>query len=103
MKFELALLGRPAILLAAVDDQLAVAGPFAATGAARYLGDGRTIDPAVVAEAVEELIGDAATRLAIGRRGPEIVDGRGAERIAAALLALAGAGDTGDSATLGSD
>ena len=40
MKFELALLGRPTILLAVVDDQLAVGPPFAATGAAAYLGDG---------------------------------------------------------------
>lgn len=88
MKFELALLGRPMVLLAVVDDQLPVGPPFAATGAARYLGDGRTIDPADVATAVAALMADAAARSAMAARGRAIVDGRGAERIAAAVLEL---------------
>jgi hypothetical protein len=88
MKFELALLGRPMVLLAVVDDQLPVGPPFAATGAARYLGDGRTIDPADVATAVAALMADDAARAALADRGRMIVDGRGAERIAAAVLEL---------------
>lgn len=89
MKFELALLGRPMILLAVADDQLPVGPPFAATGAARFLGDGRTIDPGVVADAVAELMADEPARQAMGSRGRSMVDGRGADRIAAAVLELA--------------
>jgi spore coat polysaccharide biosynthesis predicted glycosyltransferase SpsG len=89
MKFELALLGRPMILLAVADDQLPVGGPFAATGAARYLGDGRRVEAAAVAELVTRLITDATARAEMGRRGREAVDGLGGQRIAAALLELA--------------
>jgi spore coat polysaccharide biosynthesis predicted glycosyltransferase SpsG len=89
MKFELGLLGRPAILLAVADDQLPVGPAFAATGAARYLGDGRTIDPAAVAAEVATLVADGPARAAMASRGPTVVDGRGADRIADALLQLA--------------
>lgn len=90
MKFELALLGRPSILLAVADDQLPVGPPFAATGAARYLGDGRTIEPAVVGEAVADLMADRPARVAMASHGRKVVNGRGAERVAAALVELAG-------------
>ena len=88
MKFELALLGRPMILLAVVDDQLPIGPPFAATGAARFLGDGREVDPSEVVSAVAALMADGPARTAMGERGRTIVDGRGAERIAAAVLQL---------------
>ena len=45
MKFEAACLGRPMALVAVADDQALVGPAFAATGAARYLGDGRTEEP----------------------------------------------------------
>jgi hypothetical protein len=88
MKFELALLGRPMILLAVVDDQLPIGPPFAATGAALFLGDGRDVDLSAVAAAVAALMADDPARTAMGERGRRIVDGRGAERIAAAVLQL---------------
>lgn len=89
MKFELALLGRPMILVAVVDDQLPVGPPFAATGAARYLGDGRLVDSASVAAVAATLMADARAREVMGRRGREVVDGLGGGRIAEALLELA--------------
>ena len=89
LKFELALLGRPSILLAVADDQLPVGPPFAETGAALYLGDGRTIELAAVGEAVAALMGDEPARVAMASRGREVVDGRGADRIAVALVELA--------------
>ena len=90
MKFEVACLGRPALLLAVADDQLAAGPPFAATGAADYLGDGRTIDPERVRDAVSALVADDARRAEMGRIAAGVVDGRGAERLAAAILSLAG-------------
>ena len=89
MKFEIALLGRPSILLAVADDQLPVGPPFAATGAAQFLGDGRTIEPEAVGETVAALMGDEPARVAMGSHGREVVDGHGADRIAAALVELA--------------
>jgi spore coat polysaccharide biosynthesis predicted glycosyltransferase SpsG len=89
MKFDAACLGRPAILLAVADDQLVVGPAFASTGAARFLGDGRTIVPGVVARAVEGLLADPSARAALASRAREVVDVRGADRIAAVLERLA--------------
>lgn len=89
MKFEVACLGRPAILLAVANDQLAAGPPFAATGAAEYLGDGRTIEPEVVLDAVRGLVVDEERRVAMGRTAAALVDGGGAERLADAILSLA--------------
>lgn len=86
MKFEVACLGRPAILVGVADDQIRVGPAFAATGAADWLGDGRTLDPARLADAVAELVGDPARRKAMGLRGAAELDGRGADRLAAAIL-----------------
>jgi hypothetical protein len=84
-----AALGRPAILLAASDDQLPVGPPFASTGAAIWLGDGRTIDPDVVRSEVAGLLADDAARAAMSASGRQVVDGSGADRLAAEIAALA--------------
>jgi len=89
MKLEAACLGVPALLVAAAPDQLAVAPAFVATGAARYLGDGRTLDPRAAGAAAASLLADEPTRGAMARSGWAAVDGRGAERIAAAVLDVA--------------
>jgi UDP:flavonoid glycosyltransferase YjiC (YdhE family) len=89
MKFEVAAAGRPALLLAVADDQLPVGPPFAATGAARWLGDGRTIDPDAVRRAVAALLADAPARHTMAATGRRVVDGHGAERLAAEIIALA--------------
>jgi len=89
MKFEAACLGRPAVLLAVADDQLAVAPVYAATGAAAYLGDARSIDPGPVRTAVAGLLADEPGRAAMAGVAHRLVDGEGAGRIAEAVLALA--------------
>lgn len=93
MKFEVACVGVPAILLAVADDQRAVGPPFAATGAARYLGDGREIELESVRAAIGSLAADAPSRARMAATASATVDGDGAIRIAwavAALLATAG-------------
>jgi spore coat polysaccharide biosynthesis predicted glycosyltransferase SpsG len=89
MKFEIAHLGRPALLVAVADDQLAVGPAFAATGAARWLGDGRTIDPEHVRTAVSDLLADAHARAEMSDVARGLVDGRGADRLAVELIRLA--------------
>jgi hypothetical protein len=81
MKFEAAALGTPAILVAAAVDQPETAACFAATGAARYAGDGRLLDPADLAQLVFEVAGDHAARATMRRAGPLLVDGNAARRI----------------------
>jgi spore coat polysaccharide biosynthesis predicted glycosyltransferase SpsG len=88
MKFEVACLGRPMLLLAVVDDQLPVGPPFAATGAAEWLGDGREIDPASVVELVAALIADPAQQQTMGRNAAATIDGRGGSRIAEVIRAI---------------
>jgi len=85
MKFEIACLGRPMLLLAAADDQRPVGPAFAATGAARYLGDGRSIDPGEVGSAVRMLLDDHAERASLGQTAARVVDGTGGDRLAAAI------------------
>ena len=86
MKFEAAVLGTPALLLAVADDQLPVGPPFAATGAAAWAGDGREVGPALVVELLAALALDPRRRAAMARRGPEVVPGDGARRIVAATM-----------------
>lgn len=89
MKFEAACLGRPAVLLAAADDQIAIGAVYAQTGAAVWLGDGRTIDPSAVRDAVAALVVDEERRRAMAARGRALIDGRGALRLADAIARLA--------------
>ncbi len=88
MKFEAACLARPMVLLAVADDQPAVGSAFAATGAARYLGDGRAIDPAEVVQALAALLADPMARADFSVTAARVVDGNGADRIASAVERL---------------
>ena len=88
MKFEAACLGRPALLAAAAEDQLVVGPPYAATGAAAWLGDGRTLEPGAVRAAIEAWVADDAGRTAMTARARTVVDGAGADRIVAAIVSL---------------
>jgi UDP-N-acetylglucosamine:LPS N-acetylglucosamine transferase len=92
MKLEAAALGLPAIIVAAADDQLASGPAFAATGACRYLGDGRSVDPAIVAATLAELLVDAEARDRMTAAGRATVDGHGADRLAAEVLGIAARG-----------
>jgi hypothetical protein len=89
MKFEVAALGRPAVLVAVGDDQRRVGPAFARTGAARWLGDGRTVDPAVVHRAVAGLVADPTVRESMSAAARRTIDGRGADRLAIEILRLA--------------
>ena len=89
MKFEAACLARPMVLLAVADDQLPVGPVFAATGAARFLGDGRTVDPVALAHSVAVLLGDPAALAEMGTMAARLVDGEGADRIAVAVERMA--------------
>ena len=86
MKFELAVLGVPTLTLAVADDQLAGGPGFAATGASRFLGDGRTLEPRRVVEAVVALLADERALKAMRSAARAAVDGHGARRLAEVIL-----------------
>jgi UDP-2,4-diacetamido-2,4,6-trideoxy-beta-L-altropyranose hydrolase len=84
--WEMACLGLPAILIVTADNQAPIAASLHAAGVALNLGrPGRTLESRVAA-AAKGLLADAAARREMRRRGRRLIDGRGAERIAGALM-----------------
>ena len=79
----------PAILYSISDDQLADAACFAESGAMLYAGDIRDNEPDVI-EKIFDMLADVASsedkQREMSRRSKELIDGRGASRIARALL-----------------
>jgi UDP-2,4-diacetamido-2,4,6-trideoxy-beta-L-altropyranose hydrolase len=82
--WERCCIGAPTVALAfAVNQRPAVA----ALAAARAVVAVDAIDPQSIGQAVRRLIADAAARCQLVKRARGLVDGRGAERVALAMLA----------------
>jgi UDP-2,4-diacetamido-2,4,6-trideoxy-beta-L-altropyranose hydrolase len=84
---ELAFMGLPAVLLAIAPNQRPVVTAMSAAGAALAAA---ADDPRELREVVESLALDERRRSAMSARGRELVDGRGAERVARAMAAASG-------------
>ena len=82
---ELAYLGVPALLIALSDDQTGIAQSLDAAGAARSLGGLADVSADKLRAALAALIADTPARAAMARRAQAMVDGKGLERICAAL------------------
>jgi spore coat polysaccharide biosynthesis predicted glycosyltransferase SpsG/SAM-dependent methyltransferase len=83
---EAAHLGIPAIAVAALPEHREDAAAFCANGTA-VLFDSSS-GPQALVELVRELLADEGRRAALAERGRALVDGRGAERVAAAIREL---------------
>lgn len=83
--YELACMGVPALLLAAAENQEEVAEGLARFGAAKSLGRAAEASPARIAAEAAELLADRGLCREMGEAGRALVDGRGAERVAALL------------------
>lgn len=84
--WELALLGVPSLTVALAENQRPLSERLAASGAVEHLGDAReTVDPRAWLERVIALCSDERRRRALIERSIELVDGRGAYRVASAL------------------
>lgn len=80
--------GLPSVLVLAAENQRSNVEAAVARGLAR-VADMRSAEPrAAIAEALRALIDDRPARQAIATAGMQLVDGRGGERIAAALESL---------------
>lgn len=86
--YELAATGTPGIVLALGPDQEQNAAAMETEGTAINLGMGAGATERAIADAVKALMGDSKRRQSMSRRGREVVDGKGAERVARAVNEL---------------
>lgn len=82
--YEMAAAGIPCLALGVAENQRVVLESCRATGIALAV-DGIQTDPAAAAAVGIHQLMSPALRRQLSKRGPQVVDGRGAERIAAAL------------------
>jgi UDP-2,4-diacetamido-2,4,6-trideoxy-beta-L-altropyranose hydrolase len=83
--WERAALGLPTLCMAVADNQQDNAQALAAAGVHCYLGPCAQVSVAALAQAIGELLDDFATRQQYARLSRQLVDGRGATRVAAAM------------------
>jgi UDP-2,4-diacetamido-2,4,6-trideoxy-beta-L-altropyranose hydrolase len=82
---ELAFMGVPALLVVAAENQVPIAAKLEQLGAARDLGWVSQLSAARIMEGLRDLLCLQQTRAAMAERGQQLVDGEGAERVAATL------------------
>lgn len=86
VKYELAATGTPGILVS-IDEAHELANrPFARERLQTDIGV--TADPVLIGHAIEELLDSATERRGMAERGQRLIDGKGAERLIAALTRL---------------
>ena len=89
---EAAHLGIPAIAVVLLAEHLEHAAAFAANGTAELLDMSSELRPQALVDLVGELLSSPERRAALASRGTDLIDGRGCERVAAAIRTLDGAG-----------
>jgi UDP-2,4-diacetamido-2,4,6-trideoxy-beta-L-altropyranose hydrolase len=83
-------LGLPAIVVSIAENQRPTNEALAAAGLIEYVGDTRSAGAAQIHEALESLLDNRKRLTALSTRGRLLVDGRGASRVADAMLARSG-------------
>ena len=83
--WEQAMLGLPALLVAMADNQLPYARTAARLGVAEFVGHYADVTESALMEAFRPLLRDPAVRHQMRTKGEELVDGKGAERLARAM------------------
>lgn len=83
--WELCFMGLPTIALVLADNQQRIAGSLAERGVVLSLGRAEQAGEEQLERAVGELVENAALRRTLSTQARALVDGRGAERVAAAL------------------
>ncbi|NMZ44365.1 UDP-2,4-diacetamido-2,4,6-trideoxy-beta-L-altropyranose hydrolase [Pseudomonas oryzihabitans] len=86
--WERACLGVPSLCVSLAPNQRANAEALAAGGAHLYLGEAAQVSVAVYRAAVQTLQASPGLRQSLAARGRALVDGRGANRVATALLGM---------------
>jgi UDP-2,4-diacetamido-2,4,6-trideoxy-beta-L-altropyranose hydrolase len=86
--WEMCFLGLPGILLVLAENQESVAAAASRMGIAWSLGAGMGVSASAIAGKLEELLGSDCERTSQSEKGRKLIDGRGAERVAAFLSGL---------------
>ena len=81
-------LGVPSAVVAVAENQESTSVALDREGLIRYAGRLEGLTATSVADLLVDLAGDTAAKSDMARRGPEVVDGAGAERCAREILAL---------------
>ncbi len=84
--YELAACGVPALLVIAADNQVRLVREAEMQGMALNLGWYHELDAARLNSALDSLINNQPLREKMAKRGQKLVDGRGAQRVAAILV-----------------
>jgi spore coat polysaccharide biosynthesis predicted glycosyltransferase SpsG len=87
--WELAYFAAPSIVLVIAENQRACGESLRAQEACLVLDGAESNRPQVLAEAIDRFLDDAPLRAACSARFSALVDGRGAERVCAAMKAAA--------------
>ena len=82
---ELACLGKPSLLFAVADNQLATGPRLEQAGAAIYGGDMRNLGPRALVSTIDAALMDTRRHESMRATGPALVDGQGAARICSLL------------------
>jgi len=85
--WERCCLGAPAVVLLAADNQRVVITELARLGVVATPDPMEALDPSSIGEAVAGLIENESRRLQMSEAGQNLVDGRGAQRVALAIAA----------------
>lgn len=93
--YEFASVGLPVVILAGSELNARVADLYATEGAALSLGYYRDWTPVRLAARVAAILGDPAALERMSRRGPQLVDGKGADRVCALIEPLLQRGTDG--------
>jgi RimJ/RimL family protein N-acetyltransferase len=83
--WEMCLLGLPAILVDVAENQRPVAKELGRRQIAIHLGSSKEISPGKISSELTLLLNSRALRAGMSQRARELVDGRGAERVVAAI------------------
>jgi UDP-2,4-diacetamido-2,4,6-trideoxy-beta-L-altropyranose hydrolase len=86
--WELACLGVPALIVVIADNQRAIARAAENAGATLVLGEHDHLDPRKLAAAITALSADPKRRHRMSEAGRNLVDGRGAVRVADAVASI---------------
>ncbi len=92
MSYEAAICGLPQVFIGLSPNQERPCQGWVERAGARYLGTVQAVTEAQVFDSVSALVADDGGRAEMARKGRELVDGKGVERLTAALLKLSEAG-----------
>jgi len=86
--WELAFMQLPSLLVVVADNQRRAAQNTSQSGAAENLGPVEQLSPDRLAESLHQLMHDGPRRASMAQAGRQLVDGRGAERVASVMQAF---------------